>query len=102
MRLLEMREGILALKDARKNSQQTVELDQARVGRLSRMDALQQQAMAQASQRSSDRMLARIEAALRRCDSGRFGRCSECDELVAVKRLHIDPTSTRCIGCAQR
>lgn len=100
--LLKKREEILALKNDRQQSQQTVELDQARVGRLSRMDALQQQAMAQASQRSVDLMLVRIEAALRRCDRGNFGFCSECDEPIAVARLQVDPTSFKCIGCAQR
>ncbi len=100
--LEEKRSEILALKDTRKQSQQTVELDQARVGRLSRMDALQQQAMAQASQRNADLMLVRIEAALRRCDDGSFGLCCECEEPIAVKRLKIDPTCVKCIECAQR
>ena len=36
------------------SSQRTVELDQQSVGRLSRMDALQSQAMAQAQQRRRD------------------------------------------------
>ncbi len=100
--LVEKRAEILALKDARRQSQQTVELDQARVGRLSRMDALQQQAMAQASQRSVDLMLVRIEAALRRCDNGSFGLCSECDQPIAIGRLQIAPTSLTCIACAQQ
>ncbi|WP_339677308.1 hypothetical protein [uncultured Zhongshania sp.] len=54
--LLARRQETLALNDARRASQQTVELDQSRVGRLSRMDALQQQAMAQATQRNTDLM----------------------------------------------
>lgn len=99
--LMEKREEILALKDSRLQSQQTVELDQSRVGRLSRMDALQQQAMAQANQRNADLMLVRIDAALRRCDDGSFGICLECEEPIAVERLKIDPTCAKCIVCAQ-
>lgn len=100
-RLLSKREDILALNDTRKSAQSTVELDQSRVGRLSRMDALQQQAMAQASQNSIDRSLKAIEAALLRCDHGHFGFCEECDEPIAPKRLEYDPTVTCCIRCAE-
>ena len=99
--LLARRQETLALNDARRASQQTVELDQSRVGRLSRMDALQQQAMAQATQRNTDLMLLEIKAALLRCEEGSFGLCCECDEPIGEKRLHIAPTSRKCIACAQ-
>lgn len=99
--LLKKRDEILALNDIRKNAQSTVELDQSRVGRLSRMDALQQQAMAQASQHNIDRSLKAIEAALLRCDQNTFGYCEECDEPIVIKRLEFDPTVTCCIQCAE-
>lgn len=78
-----------------------VELDQQSVGRLSRMDALQGQALAQASdQRRQARMVA-LEMALRRLEAGTFGECLDCGEDIAVKRLEIDPAAALCISCAQ-
>jgi DnaK suppressor protein len=99
--LARKREDILALGDARKQSSATVVLDQSSVGRLSRMDALQQQAMAQDSQRRAAATLVRIEAALRRCDDGSYGVCIDCEEAIALKRLEFDPTALRCVHCAQ-
>ena len=49
-----------------KESRATVMLDQQSVGRLSRMDALQGQAMAQAGEDRRQLLLRRIEAALAR------------------------------------
>ena len=79
----------------------TVELDQTRQGRLSRMDALQQQAMAQETGRRRDAELARIAAALRRLDAGEYGLCQACGEPIAPGRLEVDPAAERCIRCAE-
>ena len=79
-----------------------VELDQTRVGRLSRMDALQGQALAQETVRRRKNELSRIEAALARLDSGDFGYCVNCDEEISGKRLSLDPSTPLCIGCASR
>ena len=83
------------------NSAQTVTLDQNSVGRLSRMDALQGQAMAQAN---VDRQLAlrhSIAEALKRVEIGEYGRCFECGEHIASARLDIDPVAEFCISCAE-
>lgn len=80
----------------------TVELDQTRVGRLSRMDAMQSQAMSQAAQRRREFELQRITAALRRIDAGDYGRCLHCDGPVAPARLEVDPAATLCIQCAEK
>ena len=77
-----------------------VELDQARVGRLSRMDAMQAQAMAKASVERRKAMLRGIGAALRRIDDGTYGLCADCEEAIDEKRLEINPTVRRCIDCA--
>ena len=100
-RLLQLRAEILALQDARDDSAAIVHLDQSSVGRLSRMDALQQQAMAQNAQRRAAQSLGRIEAALRRCDDGSYGFCIDCDEAIDPRRLNLEPTATRCIRCAE-
>ncbi len=77
-----------------------VELDQQSVGRLSRMDAMQQQAMADAEARRRQTDIARIDAALTRIEEGDYGWCLTCGEAIAPKRLAIDPMATRCISCA--
>ena len=62
------------------SAQKTVELDQQSVGRLSRMDALQSQAMAQAQQRRRDVLKGSLQAALQRLKVEEFGYCRECGE----------------------
>lgn len=99
-KLLALRDEILQLTDTRTASVATVTLDQSSVGRLSRMDALQQQAMAQNTSQRVERELRLIEAALRRCDEGVYGICTECDDPINPKRLAINPTITLCIECA--
>ncbi|MEM7498006.1 MAG: TraR/DksA C4-type zinc finger protein [Pseudomonadota bacterium] len=78
-----------------------VELDQQSVGRLSRMDAMQVQAMAAAQSRRRAAERVRLEAALARIADGSFGDCSTCGEEIAPKRLALDPGQTRCIDCAR-
>lgn len=77
-----------------------VALDQQSVGRLSRIDAMQVQAMAQAQQRKRDTDLRNIVGALSRIEDGEFGYCTNCDEEIALKRLQVDPSVRQCIGCA--
>lgn len=95
-RLNELRDQAAHSADSRK----PVELDQASVGRLSRMDAMQMQAMAQASDRLRGQEAERIKAALARLDEGEFGYCVACGDPIAAKRLEIDPTVPTCIRCA--
>ncbi|HGG06650.1 MAG TPA: TraR/DksA family transcriptional regulator [Aliiroseovarius sp.] len=80
--------------------QKTVTLDQQSVGRLSRMDALQGQAMAQATRARRDAGRAKITAALARMDEGEYGYCLECGDEIAEKRLELDPAVATCISCA--
>ena len=80
----------------------TVELDQQRQGRLSRMDALGAQAISAAAQRRRDEMLARARKAIARIDNGDFGYCRSCNEPIDPRRLDFDPTVEHCMGCAER
>jgi DnaK suppressor protein len=78
----------------------TVELDQQSVGRLSRMDALQGQAMARATAARRQAEAARLKSALARLDRDPdFGFCSECGEPIGLERLRIEPALTRCAEC---
>lgn len=78
-----------------------VTLDQSRVGRVSRMDAMQQQAMSQQASRRRILETQRLKSALLRLDSGDFGYCLRCDEQIAQARLEFDPSVTLCIRCAE-
>ena len=77
-----------------------VELDQQAVGRLSRMDALQVQAMALETSRRRGVELRRITAALARMGEGEYGECIKCGEEIAARRLELDPAAPLCINCA--
>ena len=100
-RLLQRQRELSAVTETSADSRRPVELDQTRVGRLSRMDALQDQAMALETERRRLVELKRIEAALRRLDEGEYGWCVSCGEPIASKRLELDPTTPTCIDCAE-
>ena len=99
--LIELRESLLRAQETGEQAEQTVELDQTRVGRLSRMDAMQAQAMSKETGRRRREKLLQIEAALRRIDNDEYGECQECGEEIAAARLQIDPTVSLCIRCAE-
>ncbi len=88
------------LRDVSSGARAPVSLDQQSVGRISRVDAMQQQAMAQAQERQRVLELVAIEQALARMDSGDFGYCLQCDEEIAEKRLEVNPAARLCVGCA--
>ena len=102
--LKRLEEKKLTLKNlivSAKNSTEVVELDQTKIGRLSRMDAIQRQSMAIEMERRREVDLRRVEAAIERLKSGDFGYCITCDEKIPLKRLEIDPACTTCITCAK-
>ena len=101
-KLLHLREELLQVEQSGAEAAQTVELDQSRIGRVSRMDALQGQAMAKQTQQRRGVQLQRIEAALKRLEEGQFGRCLRCGDDIAMKRLEFDPTTFFCIECANQ
>jgi len=85
---------------ANADSRNVVTLDQTSVGRLSRMDAIQQQAMAQATQARRELESRQIRAALKRIKGGEFGYCEDCGEEIPEARLNLSPTAGRCVSCA--
>ena len=99
--LLDRKQVLLAADETGEQAEQVVELDQARVGRLSRMDAMQAQAMSLETGRRRRQSLVSIDAALLRLEEGDFGDCFECDEAINPKRLEADPTAILCINCAE-
>lgn len=100
-KLIETKLSEISLEnDLGHESQSVVTLDQQAVGRLSRMGALQSQAMAKAQQARRDIMAQRLQAALERLETGEFGECEDCGEWIAQKRLEFAPAATKCISCA--
>jgi len=77
----------------------TVMLDQSSVGRLSRMDAMQQQAMATSQVAALQRRRTQLHAALKRLEGGTFGICCQCGEGIALLRLEGDPGTPFCADC---
>lgn len=88
-KLLKLRAELQELAAMGDESAAVVELDQTKVGRLSRMDAMQAQAMAQASEQRREQTLRQIDAAIKRIDDDEYGYCLQCDEPINPKR----PTS---------
>ncbi len=87
--------------DLGEEAQRTVELDQQTVGRFSRMDALQVQAMAQAQQRRRDKERTALSFALKRISEGEFGYCDDCGEPIEEARLRLNPAFINCISCVR-
>lgn len=100
-RLEALREDLKTASAATRTDRATVVLDQQSVGRLSRMDALQQQAMAKAEEARRRVQETRIDAALDRLKEGEFGYCTQCGEVIAPARLDLDPTAPLCVSCAR-
>lgn len=81
---------------------QPVELDQQMVGRLSRMDAMQQQQMAVASESHVRAHLRAVGLALAAISAGDYGYCRQCDEPIGWLRLKARPDSRLCVQCQQK
>lgn len=100
-RLSAIRDELRATLQSTTEASATVELDQTRQGRLSRMDALQGQAMAAAAQARASARLHSITGTLQRMEEADYGECLECGEPIPYERLHIDPTLRLCVGCTE-
>jgi len=101
-----LHEALLALRDTlqktlRTTSElaQTVELDQAAVGRISRVDALQQQAMAEEQRKRNQLRLRQVAVALQTYEDGDYGDCKKCGEPIGYRRLQAMPESPCCVPC---
>src|SRR5665811_246502 len=98
--LVERLEALRAASETTADNRRPVELDQTSVGRLSRMDAMQVQALAVATDRRRHDEVRRVEAAIKRIDEGEYGYCVACGGEIAAMRLAVDPTAATCIACA--
>jgi DnaK suppressor protein len=76
-----------------------VTLDQTSVGRLSRMDALQNQQMTQGLQARESARYAQIAEVLQRLERGTYGVCAGCEQPIPFERLLVFPETLRCSSC---
>ena len=97
-----MREAMAEADASVKEAAKPVELDQARMGRLSRMEDMQAQAIASALNRRRDVMQQRIDGALERIEKGGYGVCLVCKTPIDARRLNFDPTAALCPPCAEK
>jgi DnaK suppressor protein len=93
-----LRDELRVFLDHSAEGSRPVHLD-APIGRISRMDALQQQSMAKASRQAAEQRLERVEAALHRIATDEYGHCLRCEEPVGFKRLKAQPEAVLCIAC---
>ena len=97
-RLEAARAELEALLEVLREGTKPVDLDTP-IGRLTRMDAMQQQSMAKATSRADELRLGQIIAALGRMERGEYGDCLACGEPVALARLRARPEATLCVRC---
>lgn len=79
---------------------QPVQLDQQAVGRLSRMDSMQNQHMSRNLHEREQARFAAVQAALDRMDTGIYGTCTGCGEAISEGRLFVVPEAEHCPACA--
>ena len=99
--LMKRRRELLKLIEGSSEAVKPVDVDQTTQGRLTRMDALQSQAMDLEIDRRRHQEISRIESALQRIEEGKYGYCTACGDDIAAKRLENDPTTPVCINCAK-
>lgn len=92
-RLLDLKIELQALLELSQEASSPVVLDQTSVGRLSRMDAMQAQAMAQETERRRRVEIQKIDAALKRMEEGEYGYCIKTGEEIPAQRLELDPAA---------
>ncbi len=101
LKLLILQDELTTLLDVSADSVQPVSLDQP-IGRLSRMDAIQLQHMAQANRRGHEVRLLQVQAALAAIDDGEYGDCKKCEEPIGYARLNVRPEAPFCLACQEQ
>ena len=99
--LLKLKAELLKAGETGQQAEEVVELDQTRVGRLSRMDAMQAQAMSLETGRRRRMHILAINSALARIENDDYGDCYDCGEIINPRRLEADPATKLCISCAE-
>ena len=97
-RLEALRAELDALLTGTADAARPVDLDQP-IGRLSRVDAMQQQSMLAANRTAAKRRREQVDAALRRIEEAEYGDCAVCGEPIEARRLQVQPEAPLCVAC---
>lgn len=100
-RLLLLQAELEQIETLSGGSEEPVELDQSRFGRLTRMDAMQARELALEAKRRRQIQRTRLAGALLRMERNEFGYCHVCGDELDPRRLEMDPTLTRCMCCSE-
>jgi len=93
--LVKTRENILELE-----SQVKPISPENAIGRVSRMDAINNKSVIEASLRQTQDKLNKLEKALSKIDEPSFGICVNCHQPIPIGRIMLMPHATRCVQCA--
>lgn len=97
--LLQLQGKLQEQLELSQSSTAAVTLDQTLVGRVSRMDAMQQQGVAISTSEKAQARLRKVNIALAALKSGDYGYCARCDEEIGYDRLRAQPEARLCITC---
>lgn len=100
-KLLSRQKTLTKLIEEGNNEEKPVNIDESQVGLLSRLEAMEEKAVAEEISHKRENELTRIEIALKRMEKGEYGFCSTCGEDIDKKRLELDPSALFCIDCAK-
>ncbi|MEP3388061.1 MAG: TraR/DksA C4-type zinc finger protein, partial [Reichenbachiella sp.] len=70
------------------------------IGRVSRMDAINNKSINEASLRKAEEKLDKLKVALSKIDDNDFGICVRCKRPIPVGRIMLVPQSNKCVNCA--
>ena len=99
--LVKLRDELTELVDSSAEGVKPVDLDQP-IGRISRVDAIQQQKMLAANRQAAQQRRRQVEAALDRIDAEEYGECQSCGEEIEPRRLEAQPEAPLCLECQSR
>jgi DnaK suppressor protein len=99
--LEKLREELTALVTAAAEGSRPVDLDEP-IGRISRVDAMQQQKMVAVNRQAAQQRRRQVEAALARIEAGEYGECQSCGEEINLRRLAAQPEAPLCLDCQSR
>ena len=71
------------------------------LGRVSRMDAINNKSVVEASLRQSKKKLSKLKISLTKIEDKNFGKCMRCGNNIQEKRLMFLPQSDKCVRCAE-
>lgn len=70
------------------------------IGRISRMDAINNKSVTEAALRKSKDKLEKLKLALSKVDDDDFGLCIKCKKPIPLGRVLIMPQARTCVNCS--